>query len=314
MLNKNFGIEIEATGITRAKAAAILAGHFEGTVEQEGRDYRVIARDGREWQVVYDGSIRTQKKQDGKIVAVNDSSYSVEIVSPILTYEKDIDALQELVRKLRKANALGNSSTGIHVHLDHEGHTPRSLRNFLNIIYARNDLLYESLQIEPNRMRYCKKMDKRLVEQMNKKKPTTFKEIEDIWYEGYQETRSKKYHNSRYHFVNLHSFFNGVGTIELRGFNNPNLHAGKIRTYILLALAINHQALTQKSASTKKPQMCNPKFAMRTWLNRIGFIGEDFKNPREHLVKHLGGSAAWRFERAEILETEELELDIALPF
>jgi len=37
---------------------------------------------------------------------------------------------------------------------------------------------------------------------------------------------------------------------------------------------------------------------MRTWLNRIGFIGEEFKNCREHLIKHLRGSAAWRFQRA----------------
>ena len=104
-------------------------------------------------------------------------------------------------------------------------------------------------------------------------------------------------HLSRYHFLNLHSFFNGVGTVELRGFNGT-LHAGKIRSYIVLALAINNQALTQKSASTKKPQLENPKFAMRTWLNRIGLIGEEFKNCREHLTKHLEGSAAWRFRRA----------------
>jgi hypothetical protein len=136
---------------------------------------------------------------------------------------------------------------------------------------------------------------RKLVERMNKKKPTTFKEIEDIWYEGYYSSRGRHYHDSRYHFLNLHSFFNGVGTVELRGFNGT-LHAGKIRTYILLALAMNNQALTQKSASSKKPQIENPKFAMRTWLNRIGFIGEDFKNPREHLVKHLEGSAAWRFQ------------------
>ena len=57
----------------------------------------------------------------------------------------------------------------------------------------------------------------------------------------------------------------------------------------------NHQALTQRSASTKKPQVENEKFAMRTYLNRIGFIGDEFKNCREHLTKHLDGSAAWRF-------------------
>lgn len=76
------------------------------------------------------------------------------------------------------------------------------------------------------------------------------------------------------------------------------MHAGKIRSYIVLALAINHQALTQKSARTRKPQVENEKFAMRTYLNRIGFIGEEFKNCREHLCKHLEGSAAWRFRTA----------------
>jgi hypothetical protein len=132
---------------------------------------------------------------------------------------------------------------------------------------------------------------------MNKIKPKRMQEIEDIWYAGYGPVRRQHYHQSRYHFLNLHSLFNGVGTLELRAFNGT-LHAGKIRSYIVLALAMNHQALTQKFASTKKPQTDNPKFAMRTWLNRIGLIGDDYKNCREHLCKHLEGSAGWRFRTA----------------
>src|SRR5699024_11827467 len=81
-----------------------------------------------------------------------------------------------------------------------------------------------------------------------------------IWYEGYGESRSRHYHNSRYHFLNLHSFFRRNRTVELRGFNSV-LHAGKIRSFIVLSLAINNQALTQKSASSKKPQVENEKFA-----------------------------------------------------
>lgn len=294
MLTRNLGIEIEFTGITREKAARTVAEHLEGTIRKDSGNYKVVAPDGRIWQIVYDGSLRCQRKVNGQKVSAG-KEYSVEIVSPILTYEKDIEGLQELVRKIRKAGGFVNDSAGIHIHLNGADHTPRSLRNFVNIIYSRNDLLYNSLEIEPSRIRYCKALDERLVERMKKKKPTTFKEIEDIWYEGYYQSRGRHYHDSRYHFLNLHSFFNGVGTVELRGFNGT-LHAGKIRTYILLALAMNNQALTQKSASTKKPQIENPKFAMRTWLNRIGFIGEEFKNPREHLVKHLEGSAAWRFQ------------------
>jgi hypothetical protein len=296
MLTRNFGIEIELTGITRAKAAKTIAKHLGGRSQKQGRDYLVTEPSGRFWKVVYDGSIRCQKKVEGQKLNAG-PEYSVEIVSPILSYLNDMGSLQEMVRNIRKAGGFTNETTGIHTHLNGKDHTPRSLRNFLNIIYSRNDLLYTSLEIERQRMRYCKKMDEELVEKVNRKKPTTFKQIEDIWYEGYNQSRSRHYHNSRYHFLNLHSFFNGVGTVELRGFNGT-LHAGKVRTYILLSLAMNQQALTQKSASSKKPQIENPKFAMRTWLTRIGFIGEDFKNPREHLCKHLEGSAAWRFRES----------------
>lgn len=300
-LKSNFGIEIEFTGITRRKAAEIVVEHLGGSVE-ELHDYyktlKIIARDGRVWKIMYDGSIKCQKRTGGQKVSAS-SEYSVELVSPILTYEKDMVDVQEMVRKLRKAGAFSEQQncTGIHIHLDGRDHTPKSIRNFMNIIYSRNDLLYDALQIEQRRMQFCKKMDESLVHKMNRSKPTTFNQIEDIWYQGYGERRERHYHESRYHFLNLHSLFNGCGTVELRGFNGT-LHAGKIRSYIALSLALNHQALSQKSASSKKPQIENPKFSMRTWLNRIGFIGDDFKNCREHLCKHLEGSAAWRFRRA----------------
>ena len=300
-LKSNFGIEIEFTGIIRRKAAEIVVEHLGGSVE-ELHDYyktlKIIARDGRVWKIMYDGSIKCQKRTGGQKVSAS-SEYSVELVSPILTYEKDMVDVQEMVRKLRKAGAFSEQQncTGIHIHLDGRDHTPKSIRNFINIIYSRNDLLYDALQIEQRRMQFCKKMDESLVHKMNRSRPTTFNQIEDIWYQGYGERRERHYHESRYHFLNLHSLFNGCGTVELRGFNGT-LHAGKIRSYIALSLAMNHQALSQKSASSKKPQIENPKFSMRTWLNRIGFIGDDFKNCREHLCKHLEGSAAWRFRRA----------------
>ncbi len=299
MLNAKFGIEIEFTGITREKAAKVAAEFLQGTYSEGGTYYdtkKVKTPDGRVWKFMSDGSIHCQRKEGGRKVAAG-REYSVELVSPILTYQEDIETLQELVRKLRKAGAFTNTSCGIHIHLDGAEHTPRSIRNFVNIIASKNDLFYKALQIAPQRMNYCKRMDSILVEKMNRKKPKTLREIEDIWYEGYSESRSTHYHNSRYHFLNLHSFFTGNHTVELRGFNSE-LHAGKIRSYIVLALAINHQALTQKCASSKKPQVENEKFAMRTYLNRIGFIGDEFANCREHLTAALSGSAAWRFRAA----------------
>ena len=299
MLKARFGIEIEMTGITREKAAKVAAEFLQGTFEEGGTYYdtkKVKTEDGRVWKFMYDGSISCQRKENGRKVSAG-REYSVELVSPILTYKEDIENLQELVRKLRKAGAFTNSTCGIHIHLDGANHTPRSIRNFVNIIASKNDLFYKALNIAPQRMNYCKKMDSFLVEKLNRKKPTTFRQIEDIWYEGYSESRGTHYHNSRYHFLNLHSFFTGHHTVELRGFN-AELHAGKVRSYIVLALALNNQALTQKFASAKKPQVENEKFAMRTYLNRIGFIGEEFANCREHLTSGLTGSAAWRFRAA----------------
>lgn len=299
MLRTRFGIEIEFTGITRKKAAQVAAKFLEGTYQEGGTYYdikKVIAPDRRVWQFMSDGSILCQKRRGRTRVSAS-RDYSVELVSPILTYREDIETLQELVRKLRRAGAFANTSSGIHIHLDGVKHTPRSIRNFVNIIASKNDLFYKALEIAPGRVRYCKKMDSFLVERLNRKKPETMEEIEDIWYEGYSESRDAHYHNSRYHFLNLHSFFTGNHTIELRGFNSQ-LHAGKVRSYVVLALALNNQALTQKFASARKPQVENEKFAMRTYLNRIGLIGEEFKNPRAHLTKALTGSSAWRFRAA----------------
>jgi len=300
MLSTRFGVEIEFTGITRTEAAQAAAEYLHGTLENAGTYYdakTITAQDGRVWKFMSDGSIHAEKKNGKRKEAINDSAYRVELVTPILTYREDIETLQGLVRVLRKKGGFANNSCGIHIHLDGANHTPRSIRNFVNIIASKNDLFYKALAIEQERMRYCKKMDAYLVEKMNHAKPKTFRSIEEIWYAGYGEARRQHYHSSRYHFLNLHSFFNGHHTVELRGFNST-LHAGEIRSYIVLALALNHQALTQTCASAKKPQIENEKFAMRTYLCRLGLNGDEFAACREHLTKHLDGNAAWRFRAA----------------
>ena len=296
MKTTRFGIEIEFTGITRRQAATVAANYFGSTVSHASSYDRYTAGDGfgRTWTFMSDASIHPMRKENGRKIGAGDE-YKVEMVTPILTYEQDMDTLQELIRRLRKAGAFTDPQhCGIHIHLDGAQHNARSIRNWVNIIASRNDLLYKALQIEPARKRWCRELDADLVRRMNSGKPKTLAQIEEIWYEGYSEYRGNHYHTSRYAFLNLHSFFHGNGTVELRGFN-ATLHAGKVRAYVALALAMNQQALTQKKASTKKPQTDNEKFAMRTYLTRIGLNGEEFANCREHLCKHLDGNAAWRF-------------------
>lgn len=153
-------------------------------------------------------------------------------------------------------------------------------------------------------------MDTFLVTALNRKKPKSFREIEEIWYLGYRQEVTRRYHDSRYHFLNLHSFFHGNHTVELRGFNSE-LHAGKVRAYIVFALAMNHQALTQRFARYKKVQAENEKFAMRVYLVRIGLSGTEFKNCRKHLYEHLSGNAAWRYGSRENCRSRRNELCVS---
>ena len=298
MKTQRFGIEIEMTGITRAKAAEVAARFFgeRARLEHQGGtydEYRVTMADGRSWKFVSDASIVTNKKVNGQIISAT-REYSVELVSPILTYE-DIETLQELVRQLRHAGALSDSKyqCGIHIHVDAGKHTPTSLKNLINLMASKEDLLYKSLEIDPARLRYCQKVNENLITTINKKKPKTLEALADIWYAGYgYENRNRHYHDSRYHGLNLHSVFD-KGTVEFRLFNGTT-HAGKIKAYIQFCLAISHQAITQKSASAKRTQSDNEKYTFRCWMLRLGLIGEEFETCRLHFLTNLQGNSAWR--------------------
>ena len=84
-----------------------------------------------------------------------------------------------------------------------------------------------------------------------------------------------------------------MNKIEFRLFNST-LHAGEVKSAIQLCLAISHQALIQKSARHAKTQSDNEKYTFRTWLLRLGLIGDEFKTARHHLLKNLEGNIAWK--------------------
>lgn len=293
MKNQNFGIEIELTGITRKEAAETIATYFGTTATYAGLGYSAYTatdRKGRTWKAMNDMSIDAQRKENGRVVQAG-SDYKCEVVSPILQYE-DIEDLQEIVRQLRHNGAFANSSCGIHVHVGAERFTPQTLRNIVNIIASKEDILYRALQIDPARMSYCKKTNERLLETINRRKPKTMSQLADIWYADYPTDRNNHYNRSRYHGLNLHATFT-KGTVEFRLFNGTT-HAGEIKAYIQFCLAVTHQALTQSKASSRRTVTDNEKYAFRCWMLRLGLIGDEFKTCRLHFLKHLEGNSAWR--------------------
>ena len=295
MKTLHFGIEIEMTGITRSKAASLMATFFgTGSKYHAGGAYDTyIAEDeqGRKWKAMNDSSLIPEKKVGGRTMNAS-TNYRTEVVSPILSYD-DIPKLQELIRTLRKAGAFANSSCGIHIHVGAERFTPKTLRNLVNVFYSKEDLIYRALHIDLSReRRYCRKTNAQFLEELNKKRPTTMAKFADLWYMEAPYGRNMHYNSSRYHGLNLHATFT-KGTVEFRLFNGT-LHAGEIKAYIQFCLAVTHQALTQKKASARKTETDNEKYAFRCWMLRLGLIGDEFKTCRHHLLKNLTGNAAWR--------------------
>lgn len=299
MKKQTIGVEVEMNNIARDKAASIAAkffgtGRYEDTARRNGYStWSAWDADGREWKFQKDVSIAGADNE------------KCEMVTPILTYS-DIELLQELIRQLRRAGAKSDATRGcgVHIHIGANGHTPQTLRNLANIMASHESLLADALNLDRGRMnRYCRMVDQKFLEQLNKKKPTTMVQLADIWYTSNEAShgRDQHYNGSRYHMLNYHATFT-KGTIEFRLFQfdapadgkQNGLHAGQLKSYIQLCLALSQMAKEVRTASPKEQQKENPKYAMRTWLLRLGFIGDEFKTAREILTKRLAGDTAFR--------------------
>ncbi len=298
---QRFGIEMEMTGITREEAAQVIAKYFGTTVKYKGTYYdKYAAKDskGRVWTVMYDSSITARRKnQSGRIVS-STSEYKSEVVSPILKYD-DLDDLQEIVQNLKKAGALVNKSCGIHIHIDGKRHTPQSLRRLINFVIARQDLIYEALEIGDRGSRWCKKLNAELLNKLKSEKSLTKQMVEEIWYspcnDGYYDGIDHDHYNeTRYHGINLHSYFS-KGTVEFRLFN-ATLHSGKIKAYVQFCLAMSAWAIESKEnisfRSVENYTAQQKVTLMRSILTqRLGLRGNEFRSCRLHLMTPLKKAA-----------------------
>ncbi len=304
MKKQTIGVEVEMYDINRKDAAKVAAeffgtGRYDYTAGRNGYcTWSAWDRGGREWKFQKDVSIQA---------ACDDEK--CEMVTPILHYE-DMETLQELLRRLRHAGAKSNPAhmCGVHIHIGKGEHTAKTLRILANLMASHESLLIAAMRIDRNRIgRYCQTVNRHFLERLNKEKPQTMEDLRFIWYEEHQAGFgwNQHYNQSRYHCLNLHATFT-KGTIEFRLFQfaNPTderkggLHAGELKSYIQLCLALSEMAKTLRTASPKEPQHENPKFAMRTWLTRLGFIGEEFATARDILTRNLAGDAAFRFGRS----------------
>ena len=134
---------------------------------------------------------------------------------------------------------------------------------------------------------------------MKKDKNITTDSVEKIWYspanDGYCGGINHQHYNpTRYHALNLHSFFQ-KGTVEFRLFNST-LHAGKIKAYVQFCLALSAWSIESDDKvvfRTMNGYTAKKKVTLmyNILTNRLGLYGDEFKTCRLHMMKQLRENA-----------------------
>jgi hypothetical protein len=283
----HYGIEIETVKRTRERVARAIQSVVGGEVRHIGRPvsfdpWEVVDDQGRTWKVVSDGSL------------INVPGHlRAEVVSPVLAYE-DIPILQEVIRAVRRCGAKVDRRCGIHIHVDATPFDGRTLANLAKIIYKQEALILTALGVNENRQNnYSKPVSDEFIRKIERRRPKTKDQLNRIWY-GYHNRRPQHFDSTRYYGVNLHNVWYR-GTVEFRWFEGT-LHAGKVRAYVQLVLAVAAKALNGRAASSQKrsfdPQ--SARYDFRVFLLHLGLIGDEFKTARKHLLAALPGDSAFK--------------------
>ncbi len=304
MKAQTYGVEVEGNNITREQAAKVAAGffgtnHYANTAAVDGYyTWSAWDQQGRKWKFQRDVSIKGPDDE------------KCELVTPILRYE-DMEMFLELLRQLRHAGmkSCPSRGCGVHIHvglngLDGRDHDAKSLRNLANMMAGHEEQIGRAIWIDKERTNhYCKTVNPDFLKRLNEEKPKTMEALRQIWYEGNHATygTTQHYNDSRYHMLNLHASFT-KGTVEFRlfQFDNPHggkqggIHAGRMKAYIQLVLAMSNMAKEMRNASPVPQQTENQKFAMYWWMRRLGMIGDEFETARMLLIGKLEGKTSFR--------------------
>ena len=278
MINRRFGIELEMAGISREDAAKVVAEFFGSFVRHEfSYDcYFCLDSEGRKWKMMSDSSIS--------------SSFSggCEFVTPLCDWN-DIEKIQQIVRLLKAAGAKVNDSCGLHVHVDVADYEAQNVKNLVNMVAMREDMILKALGTQERRIRrWCQKVDVRFLQNLNSVSKLSLGKIEAAWYGG-ESRRNIHYDDSRYRVLNLHSLWQGKG-IELRCFE-ATMHAGEIKAYIQFSLALCERAKTMRSARYSQVALNDSVHSFGDWLYRLGIAGDEYATCYHHMMKRLDGKS-----------------------
>lgn len=156
------------------------------------------------------------------------------------------------------------------------GHTPRSIRNLVSLLYSRGALISKATDGEFSVAEGLVEKLKDSMELYSIEKLR--KQVEDYETENGPSITGLSIERDRLVFTGFPATA------------NPE----EIQVFMQLAGVMNRQAIEQHNIQAKNVDGSNEKYAMRTWLIRIGMKGTNFKKARMLLMERLSGHTAFR--------------------
>lgn len=207
-------------------------------------------------------------------------SFSYEVVTPDETYLIDKEGcimtqagtnveFEELIAEPEE------ETLNYELEIPMDGHSGKTLRNIINIIHSKQPLIKKSLDLEEDLV------DSEFVKKLNEEDINSIDSFEralnrigetqghpGIDFDFKEQTLTFKYSDSE--------------------------------AAIWLFAGINKQAKRQSYASAIISPMENEKYTFRSWLNRLGLSGDEYKEIRKELLKNLSGNCAFRIPKEKV--------------
>lgn len=198
----------------------------------------------------------------GELLNVESEATTSEDATPEVTMEATIPKVKEPVDCME-------------VVLPMEGHTGLTLRNLVNMITSKQTLIQQAFDLKATII------EEEFARAINEKVIAIIEDFQSIAL----ETGTEKCPGITFDFKS--------GTITFK-FYEGELEPYKLKAYMDLVANINTNSKKLKHASRKATATDNPKYSFRTWLLRLGMIGEEYKTTRKILLANLEGNAAFR--------------------
>lgn len=281
---RTFGVEIELTGITfkqafqavqRGLGKPVTAPPSSPSSPQYTYGWPIQDETGK-WEIKSDSSVTAERGGD-----------KVEMVTPPLRAES-FDKLTRVVDALCAAGAIGNKSTGIHVHVGASDIAADELKCLVLNLWKIEPLLLQAIAQYSNRQYYAKPLPESLVACVRRSNT-----LEQMIGCG----------TDRYTGLNLTAWtkYNSDGsprrTLEFRYFNST-LNAQTVRAYVQFAIALIVHARTRCKTPRVLPTQLrttveSPAYEMRRFLLSLGMSGPAFADARAILATALPGHPAF---------------------